>query len=182
MIIDGKVKDLDDSDIGKAEVHRKKVNTTNVIVVYNIRVKNVGEIRGKATILEKIPDYFKMYEKDNPGWTVTNGKATMKTEELEPGETKTYKVRMRWLKGNKNFGMATNIAKLESTENPAGYDEENLTDNTAQADVVVTVSTGVQKVSAVVFIAFTYLIAAIYVNRKLTFAVALSKVDERNKQ
>ena len=182
IIVDGKVKNLDDADIGKAEVHRKKVNSSNVTVVFNIRVKNVGDVKGKATVVEKIPDYFRMYEKDNPGWTVANGTARIKTEYIEPGKTKTYKVKMRWLKGNQNFGLTTNIAKLENPTNPAGYKEKNTDDNEDSADVIVTVSTGVQKVSAVVFIAFIYLMAAVYVNRRLTFAIALSKVDDKDNQ
>jgi len=43
-------KNMKNSEIAKVEIDRKKTDTTNVDVVFNITVKNTGEIPGKETI------------------------------------------------------------------------------------------------------------------------------------
>ena len=54
----------------KVEIHRKKINSTNVKFVYNITVKNEGEIDGYATeITDYIPEGLEFMQEDNPIWT-----------------------------------------------------------------------------------------------------------------
>ena len=123
-----------------------------------------------------------MKKADNPGWEITGNEARYETEEIGVGESKTYKVVMEWKKGDGHFGMQTNIAKIETVETPSGFEEENLQNNADEAEVMITISTGVEKVSGIVLIALIYILAIIYMNRKLTFAKAEVKEDSENKK
>ena len=64
--------------------------------------------------------------------------------------------------------MQTNIAKIEEVSTPSGFEEENLQNNADEAEVMITISTGVEKVSGIVLIALIYILAIIYMNRRLT--------------
>ena len=182
MKVEGKAQRITNEDLVKAEVYRKSINSTDIKVVFNIKVTNEGEIAGKVDILEKIPEYLSMSEKDNPGWTVEGEEARYETETIEAGKSKTYKVVMTWKKGDGHFGMQKNIAKIEKVITPSGFDEENLQNNADEAEVMITISTGVEKVSGIVLIALIYILAIIYMNRKLTFAKAEVKEDSENKK
>ena len=166
--IDGKKQRITNEELGKAEVYRKSINSTEIRVEYEIEVRNEGEIAGKVTILEKIPEYLSMKKADNPGWEITGNEARYETEEIGVGESKTYKVVMEWKKGDGHFGMQTNIAKIETVETPSGFEEENLQNNADEAEVMITISTGVEKVSGIVLIALIYIAAVIYMNRRFT--------------
>ena len=179
--IDGKKQRITNEDLVKAEVYRKSINSTDIKVVFNIKVTNEGEIAGKVDILEKIPEYLSMSEKDNPGWTVEGEEARYETETIEAGKSKTYKVVMTWKKGDGHFGMQKNIAKIEKVITPSGFDEENLQNNSDESEVMITISTGVEKVSGIVLIALIYMLAIIYMNRKLTFAKVEVEDDKKEK-
>ena len=166
--IDGKKQRITNEELGKAEVYRKSINSTEIRVEYEIEVRNEGEIAGKVTILEKIPEYLSMKKADNPGWEITGNEARYETEEIGVGESKTYKVVMEWKKGDGHFGMQTNIAKIEEVSTPSGFEEENLQNNADEAEVMITISTGVEKVSGIVLIALIYIAAVIYMNRRFT--------------
>ena len=173
MEVEGKKQRITNEDLVKAEVYRKSINSTDIKIVFNIKVTNEGEIEGKAEIVEKIPEYLSMSEKDNPGWTVEGEEARYETETIEAGKSKTYKVVMRWEKGDGHFGMQKNIAKIEKVITPSGFDEENLQNNSDESEVMITISTGVEKMSGIILIALLYILAIVYMNRKLI----LSKVE-----
>ena len=179
--IDGKKQRITNEELGKAEVYRKSINSTEIRVEYEIEVRNEGEIAGKVTILEKIPEYLSMKKADNPGWEITGNEARYETEEIGVGESKTYKVVMEWKKGDGHFGMQTNIAKIETVETPSGFEEENLQNNADEAEVMITISTGVEKVSGIVLIALIYILAIIYMSRRLTFAKVEVTEDKKEK-
>ena len=179
--IDGKKQRITNEELGKAEVYRKSINSTEIRVEYEIEVRNEGEIAGNVTILEKIPEYLSMKKADNPGWEITGNEARYETEEIGVGESKTYKVVMEWKKGDGHFGMQTNIAKIEEVSTPSGFEEENLQNNADEAEVMITISTGVEKVSGIVLIALIYILAIIYMSRRLTFAKVEVTEDKKEK-
>ena len=88
---------------------------------------------------------------------------------------------MTWKKGDGHFGMQKNIAKIEKVITPSGFDEENLQNNSDESEVMITISTGVEKVSGIVLIALIYMLAIIYMNRKLTFAKVEVEDDKKEK-
>ena len=167
MEVEGKKQRITNEDLVKAEVYRKSINSTDIKIVFNIKVTNEGEIEGKAEIVEKIPEYLSMSEKDNPGWTVEGDEARYETEAIEAGKSKTYKVVMRWEKGDGHFGMQKNIAKIEKVITPSGFDEENLQNNSDESEVMITISTGVEKMSGIILIALLYILAIVYMSKRL---------------
>ena len=177
MEIEGKKQRITNEDLVKAEVYRKSINSTDIKIVFNIKVTNEGEIAGKVDILEKIPEYLSMSEKDNPGWTVEGDEARYETETIEAGKSKTYKVVMRWEKGDGHFGMQKNIAKIEKVITPSGFDEENLQNNSDESEVMITISTGVEKMSGIILIALLYILAIVYMSKRLVTSKEYVKKD-----
>lgn len=64
-------------------------------------------------------------------------KYILKTEILKPGETKEYKVTLRWKPDSANKGEKANIAKIAKTENTPEYEETTLEDNEDDAIIEI---------------------------------------------
>ncbi len=141
IILNGKTIKVN-GDLGKAEVYRKAVNTSKIEVVYTLKVTNTGELAGKGTIRESIPSGMTMEKAKNTGWRINDSKAMLETENINPGETKEYKVRLTWKSNATNLGQKTNIAEIISTENEAGFEETIKVDNVDTADLIIAVGTG----------------------------------------
>jgi len=136
--------------IAKVEIDKKKIKTTSVKFVYNIKVTNEGEVDGQATeITDYIPEGLEFHEEDNTayGWEKTSDntvttrildgvtlKAPIKDAEgniIIPGESKTLEIVFRWKNDEDNIGVKTNIAEI--TED---YNEENSADIDSIPDTV----------------------------------------------
>ena len=61
---------------------------------------------------------------------------------MKPGETKELEVVLRWIRNSNNFGLQVNTVTLQNVTNPANYEEKDLGDNTATAEVIFSVKTG----------------------------------------
>ena len=164
--VNGEYQDITDNDLVKAEVYRKSTNSTNIRIVYNIEVRNEGEIGGTVTLLEEIPEYLTMSEKDNKGWTISNNIATLETEAIEPGRTKTYKVVMTWKKGDGHFGMQTNKVSIQDINTPSGFEDINQKNDSDEADVLISISTGVESISGILMIVLAILLVILFINRR----------------
>ena len=127
--------------LGKVEVYRNSIQTSNVKIIYNIRVTNDSELSGKANIVEKIPDGMAMLTEDNPDWKIKGLTATLKTGDIKPGESKDYEVVMTWRNEEANVGTKENMVTI-TTENEAGFNEQFETDNVSKATMIVAVATG----------------------------------------
>ena len=127
--------------LGKVEVYRNSIQTSNVKIIYNIRVSNDSELSGKANIVEKIPDGMAMLTEDNPDWKIKGLTATLKTGDIKPGESKDYEVVMTWRNEEANVGTKENMVTI-TTENEAGFNEQFETDNVSKATMIVAVATG----------------------------------------
>ena len=92
--------------------------------------------------MEDIPSGMIMKPENNPGWEIKETTATRETKDLQPGESEEYVVTLDWENGANNIGMKENTASIISTENEAGYDEKDTSDNEDKADVIVAISTG----------------------------------------
>ena len=88
--------------IVKVEIHRNKLETTEVRYTYTIKITNEGEIEGYATeISDYIPEGLEFYEEDNTeyNWKAAeDGKITtdyLKDTLLQPGESAEVKLVLR---------------------------------------------------------------------------------------
>ena len=149
----------------KVEIHRKKVNSTIVKFVYNITITNEGTIPGYATeIKDYIPQGLQFVEADNKGWKAgTDGTITtnnLAKTLLQPGESASVEVVLRWINGESNLGLKTNIAEISEDYNEANdVDDIDSTPNNKKdgeddiddAPVILSISTG----KAPIYIALT---------------------------
>lgn len=134
-------------ELSKIEIHRKKVEQTNVKITYKIKITNIGEIEGIAgEIQEIIPDGFSYNQEDNQtNWENSQGKLVtydLARTTIQPGESIELEIVLQWNKNAENFGTKQNQVILAQTTNPANYKETNEEDNKSQANLIMTVSTG----------------------------------------
>ena len=122
-----------------------------------------------------------MYEKDNPGWSIKNNEARIKTEEILPGETRIYIIKLHWKTGTTKMGSRVSKTTIESTENNIEAEEVNLNNNSDQIEVIVSVGTGTEKIPAVAIIALVYILAIIYFSRRLNFKAEEVKTKDEEK-
>lgn len=118
--------------IAAVTIDKKKLNSTVVKFVYNIKVVNEGDIEGYATELtDYIPEGLKFVAEDNPLWTLEeDGKITtraLETTLLKPGESAVVPVTFTWINGADNLGLKTNIAAITEDYNEKGVPDEDST-------------------------------------------------------
>ena len=145
-----------DKDITpKVEVYRKSLNKTIVKFEYTIKITNEGDIAGYAKeITDYVPKGLKFYKEDNKGWK-DEGNNVISTELLKntllkPGQSATVKVILRWINGENNLGIKTNVAEISKDYNEKGVPDRDSTpdnkkkgeDDIDDAPVLLTISTG----------------------------------------
>ena len=156
----------------KVEIHRKKVNTTTVKFVYNITVKNEGEIAGYATeIKDYIPEGLVFIPEENTAWTkvsdreiTTNALANTK---LEPGKSASVQVVLKWENREDNFNAKLNVAEISKDKNDSNTPDIDSTpgnnakgeDDIDDAEVILSISTG----TTPTYIVLTFVVSIIMV-------------------
>ena len=168
--------------IAKVELDKKKLKSTVVKFVYNIRVRNEGDIPGYATeIVDYIPEGLEFIAEDNKywGWELGEKEGTIKTRALEtiliqPGATVELSVVFTWKNDSNNLGLKTNVAvisedyndkhvkDIDSTpgnEDMTKYDKEQEDDDDF-ALVILTLKTGTEVKYIGLVLGFVTIIAA----------------------
>ena len=141
LLVNNQTSDIN-SDIGKYEIYRKDVGITKLKLVYVITVTNDGELAGSTDIVENIPAGMVIDDVSISEWTQKNGKAVRNTKDIKPGETKQYEIILDWTNAVDTLGTKVNVVTLEDVQNDAGFEEKDLRDNTAKAEMVLIVGTG----------------------------------------
>ena len=144
--------------IYKVDIHRNKIDKTNIKITYTIRVENTGEIEGNATrITEIMPQGYSYHQEDNQiTWQETDGiltTDTLKDTVIKPGESKEIDIVFRWNGGDTNLGEKQNTVILSKTSNPAGYEDNNSQDDTSKSEMLITVATGLDSNDRAIMIA-----------------------------
>ncbi len=163
----------------KVEIHRNKLNTTEVTFIYTIKVTNEGQLEGYATeVKDRIPEGLSFYKEDNPDWeiledgiVVTNALADTL---LQPGESAEVQIALRWNKSESNLGMKTNIAEISKDDNPYGApDIDSTPDNNVDgeddqdiAPVILSIKTGGTMHAVLVITIITMLGTGVYSIKK----------------
>ncbi len=166
IIINGSEKKVN-SDIAKREIKKKDITNTDLQVKYRIKVTNDGELAGSATLKESIPSGFEMKKGDNKNWKISGKTATIKIDNLNPGETKEFTVVLTWKNNGENFGTKQNTVELTNIKNEAGFEETNKEDNSDKADMIISLATGEKNVRNIIIISASALvIVAIIIKRR----------------
>ena len=154
----GKTREIsasNENELLKVEVNRKRINSTTIKFVYDIIVKNEGEIEGYAKeISDYIPDGLKFNQTDNKIWTQKGDKLivtdALADTLLKPGQSAKVQVTLQWINSGDNMGTLTNVAEISKDENPNGSKDIDSTpgnkvateDDLDDAPVILSISTG----------------------------------------
>lgn len=158
-----KVYGYEDTTLAKIELDSKEINNTQLIIEYEIKIKNNGEIAGYANnILDELPSGLEFESQLNTQWYMSNNKLYNKSltnEKIKPGEEKKLKLVLTKNMTEENIGVIRNIAKIEEFYSQTGKKEnEDLQNNNyGQADIIVSIKTG----SIYMYIGFSILLASI---------------------
>lgn len=182
VVENGKTREISvdpNAGLQKVEIHRKRLDSTIVKFVYNITVKNEGEIAGYATeIKDYIPDGLEFIEADNKQWTKVSDKVittnALANTLLQPGQTASVQVTLKWINGENNLGQKVNVAEISAHKNDSNSPDIDSTpdnkkpgeDDIDEAPVLLEISTG----TAPTYIALTTTVLVI-----LATGVALIK-------
>ena len=162
-------------NIGKVELDKNKIASTEMVVTYEIKVTNTAELRGGAELIENIPNGMTMKEEDNKDWVIHEDTAILSVEDLEPGQERSYNVVMRWTPSENNLGMKENIAEIVKVDNEAGFEEITIEDNKGKADLVISIKTGAEDDNTIVKLA----ILAIFIVLGITVTCIILKEKNR---
>ena len=154
FIVNGEEKPIENANKSKIEIHRKEIDNTNLQVKYQIIVQNDGGIEGTAKVVEKIPAGFQVASGTSSEWVKDTDGNLSADVKLQPNETKTWEVILDWEREEDNFGKKINQVTLTDLQNPAGFDETNAKDNTAEADVYVAIATGKEVPILIIVLSF----------------------------
>ena len=176
IIVNGERREPTNGKLEKVEIYRKASERTSVQVEYKIKVSNTEEVSGNATIEENIPAGMKLANNDG-SWEEQEGKLIKVIPELGAGETKEYTVLLNWEQTGENMGEKANEVRIVETGNVPGFVDNNDKDNTATANVIISVETGELPIGLI--LALVGLVGLETVT--LRYAVVLTKRQKKNK-
>ena len=149
-------------DLNQIDVTASKVQETDIVVTYKIVVSNPSEIVGSTKVIESIPEFFRTADGTSSEW-VENVKSLETQVTLQPGETKELLVVLRWIRNSNNFGLQINTVALTDISNPANYEETDLSDNMAVAEVIFSVKTGGTDTAIIIGTALIVMVGALII-------------------
>jgi len=142
MTVDGKTSeiltkhefDVEPEPIVKLELGNHKIKTAVIKYTYQIRVMNEGEVAGYVKELKDyIPEGLEFVQEDNLKWQVSEDGKIATTDQLkdtllQPGETAIVEIVLKWINGQDNLGVKTNVAEISIDYND--HDDTNDIDST----------------------------------------------------
>ena len=147
---------VSDDQLFKVEINKKKIKSTVVKFVYNITVKNDGEIDGYAKeIKDYIPEGLEFVADENKDWyklsdNVIATDALSNTLLKANGGTASVQVTLKWINGESNLNKKVNVAEISKDDNE--YDSPDIDstpdnkvpgeDDIDDAQVILSISTG----------------------------------------
>ena len=149
------VKEYQDETMAKVELDGKVLNGTTVIIEYQIKVSNVGEIPGYAkSIADYIPNDLSFSSEMNKDWYLAGENTLYNTSlantKIEAGETKTITLTLTKTMTENNTGRVNNTAEIADSYNELGLADSNSTpankvqgeNDMGVADVIISIKTG----------------------------------------
>ena len=146
--------------ITKIDLDGRRLNQTTVDIIYQIEVKNEGEVAGYVKkVKDYIPEGLRFNADKNPKWTLVEENVAQ-TEQFEntlllPNEKATVEIILEWIGNQNTLGTKINIAEIsmiaDKYEEPIRDatsipDNKNIEENDLDAAVaLITIITGVEK-------------------------------------
>lgn len=148
------VKEYNDVTVAKAELDKKTINGTTVIIEYKIKVTNIGEVDGYVRkIVDYAPNDLKFSSELNKDWYQSGDElynASLANEKIASGESKEVKLTLTKAMTENNTGLINNTAEIAESYNELGIaDSKSTPGNKVQgeedygsADTILSLKTG----------------------------------------
>ena len=152
------------TDFAKIELDSKQMEGANLVVEYQIKVKNVGEVAGYAkNIVDELPKGLNFSSTLNPDWYLISNQLYYEgfaNQKINPGEEKVISLVLTRTMTEESTGTIVNKAELLEACNETGLGEVGeQQDNKDQANLVIGIKTG----SIYLYIGLSIFIACIFI-------------------
>ncbi|MBR3162585.1 MAG: DUF11 domain-containing protein [Clostridia bacterium] len=175
-----KTYNYDKATLAKAEIAAKQLQGANVIIEYQIEVKNAGEVAGYVkNIVDYAPSSLKFSSELNKDWYQSGNNlfnTSLTNTKLEAGETKTVTLTLTKTMTEENTGLVNNKAEIAESYNEAGIKDLDSTagnktqgeDDMGSADVIIGVKTGamITYISLILLVITMIGVTAYFINKK----------------
>ena len=175
-----------ENQLAREEISKKYLSGATVLVEYNIKISNIGELSGYVTeIIDYLPSDMKFYSELNKQWYIGDDRnlynTTLSNTEIKPGESRTIKLILSKTMTPANTGTTTNIAEISGMMNTKQYVDIDMNNNKSKAEIIVNIATGTM---------ITYIIAVLNSIAILAFGMYIiknkvigkEKINEHNKK
>lgn len=139
--------EFNNNSMAKVEIDGKLFKNSMILVEYEIAVTNMGETEGYAKVIsDEIPEGMEFSSELNPNWY--DGKdgtlycEALMNKNIQPGETATVKLILVKEMTEDKVTTVTNSVKLEETFNEYLIEDKNKNNNTSEATLIVSLTTG----------------------------------------
>lgn len=147
--------EYNNTKLAKVDIDPKKVDGTNVIVEYKIKVLNIGDVEGYVKrIVDYMPQSMKFSSELNKDWyTAENGNlynSSLANTVIKPGEAKELTLILSKNLTKDNMGIVNNKAEIYEAYNNLGLQDEDSTpankvegeNDMSMADLAISLKTG----------------------------------------
>jgi len=141
------VYEYENTDFTKIEIPSKYYKGTNIIIEYEVRIANKGDISGYVkTLTDHKPEGLKFSSELNTSWYEgTDGKLyciEFGEDEIKSGETREVSLVLKTEIENTQIQYITNEVELEDIFNEYLKEEKDMSNNKAEATLIVAIKTG----------------------------------------
>ena len=145
----------DATNFTKVEISAKRFAGSTVVIEYNLRVTNEGDIDGYVgDIIDYLPKELSFNSELNPDWYLGSDKNLHYTQvdlnKIEPGKVQNVKLVLTKTLNNDSVGTVTNEAEIGESSNLSGIKESDSIvknkkageDDISKADLIISIKTG----------------------------------------
>ena len=169
------VKEYTNATVAKAELDSKKVNGTNVIIEYELKVTNIGEVDGYVRkIVDYMPNSLKFSSELNKEWYQTENdlyNTSLANEKIPAGESRIVKLTLTKAMTENNVGLINNTAEIAESYNELGIkDSKSTAGNKVQgesdfgsADTILSLKTGGDIYIAIISVVIAILASIVFI-------------------
>ena len=147
--------DFGETALAKIEIAAKRLAGSTILVQYEIKVTNEGDVQGYAgDILDYMPKELEFNSEMNPDWYIDANQIlhnkTLEKTAIEPGKTQTVKlVLTKTLSSNSTgtientaeIGTATNLEEIKDIDSTPGNKKQGE-DDIGSASLIISIKTG----------------------------------------
>lgn len=162
---------FNESQLAKAEVSAKLVNSSLAVVTYQIKVVNEGEVEGYVNeITDYLPDGMEFKSNLNDSWYESEGvlkSNAFAAQTIKPGNSKTITLVLTKKLSGSNLGLMSNKAELTSINNKNSIEDDNEKNNSSTANAIISIKTGEKIEMAVLgILSIGLIVTVIYLTKK----------------